>query len=207
MIERVWKIIEKLSPEFIVEKGTYVLIILVSSVLPTAILFFIWNENVYYDREFLRTVILILSVSLCTYAYDWFIAYIGEILIYGYNKDEKREMYRILSAAFLNAISILMSILILLVNPAIYSKILYFVIGFVISLIWFILSLKESKVDDKYLKEIKYKHMEDVISQNKDICNTYNEGLDEIVKSDKKIKNKQSALKILRIEDKDTENS
>lgn len=49
--------------------------------------------------------------------------------------------------------------------------------------------------------------MEDVISQNKDICNTYNEGLDEIVKSDKKIKNKQSALKILRIEDKDTENS
>lgn len=49
--------------------------------------------------------------------------------------------------------------------------------------------------------------MEDVISQNKDICNTYNEKIDEIVKLDQKIKNKQSALKILKIEDKDTENS
>ena len=49
--------------------------------------------------------------------------------------------------------------------------------------------------------------MEDVISQNKDICNTYNERLGEIIKLDEKIKDKQSALKILRIEDKDTENS
>ena len=74
-------------------------------------------------------------------------------------------------------------------------------------MIWLILSYKESKVDDKYLKQIKYKYMEDFISQNKDICNTYNKEIDKIVKLDQKIKNTQSALKILKIEDKDTENS
>ena len=88
--------------------------------------------------------------------------------------------------------------------PTIYSKIFYLEIVLGISFIWVILSYKESKADDKYLKQIKYKYMEDVISQNKDICNTYNERLGEIIKLDEKIKDKQSALKILRIEDKDT---
>ena len=128
-------------------------------------------------------------------------------MIYGYNKDEKSEIYRILSTSFMNAISVSISILILLSMPTIYSKIFYLGIVLGISLIWLILSYKESKVDDKYLKQIKYKHMEDVISQNKDICNTYNKEIDKIVKLDQKIKNKQSALKILKIEDKDTENS
>ena len=201
------KFIEKLSADFVIKKGGQALSIVVSSILPTVILFYLWDEHIYYDKELIRTIILILAVSLCTYAYDWVIVYISEILIYGYNKDEKSEMYRILSTAFLNVISVLISILILLTIPTIYSKIFYLGIVLGISLIWLILSYKESKVDDKYLKQIKYKHMEDVISQNKDICNTYNEKIDEIVKLDQKIKNKQSALKILKIEDKDTENS
>ena len=148
-----------------------------------------------------------MAVSLCTYAYDWVIVYIGEISIYGYNKDEKSEIYRILSTSFMNAISVSISILILLTIPTIYSKISYLGIVLGISLIWLILSYKESKVDDKYLKQIKYKYMEDFISQNKDICNTYNKEIDKIVKLDQKIKNTQSALKILKIEDKDIENS
>ena len=207
IVDDIWEIIKKLPASFVKKKGEQVLSILVSSVLPTIILFYLWDEHIYYDKELIRTIILILAVSLCTYAYDWFIAYISEILIYGYNKDEKSEIYRILSTSFMNAISVSISILILLSMPTIYSKIFYLGIVLGISLIWLILSYKESKVDDKYLKQIKYKHMEDVISQNKDICNTYNEKIDEIVKLDQKIKNKQSALKILKIEDKDTENS
>ena len=192
------KFIEKLSADFVIKKGGQALSIVVSSILPTVILFYLWDEHIYYDKELIRTIILILAVSLCTYAYDWVIVYIGEILIYGYNKDEKSEMYRIISTAFLNVISVSISILILVSIPTIYSKILYLEIVLGISLIWLILSYKESKVDDKY--------MEDVISQNKDICNTYNKEIDKIVKLDQKIKNKQSALKILKIEDKDTEN-
>ena len=192
------KFIEKLSADFVIKKGGQALSIVVSSILPTVILFYLWDEHIYYDKELIRTIILILAVSLCTYAYDWVIVYIGEILIYGYNKDEKSEMYRIISTAFLNVISVSISILILVSIPTIYSKILYLEIVLGISLIWLILSYKESKVDDKYLK--------DVISQNKDICNTYNKEIDKIVKLDQKIKNKQSALKILKIEDKDTEN-
>jgi hypothetical protein len=201
------KFIEKLPADFVIKKGGQALSIVVSSILPTVILFYLWDEHIYYDKELIRTIILILAVSLCTYAYDWVIVYTGEILIYGYNKDEKSEMYRILSTAFLNVISVSISILILLSMPTIYSKIFYLEIVLGISFIWVILSYKESKADDKYLKQIKYKYMEDVISQNKDICNTYNERLGEIIKLDEKIKDKQSALKILRIEDKDTENS
>lgn len=206
-MEFVWNIIQKLPPEFIIKKGKNVLIVLVSSVLPTAMLFYLWNDKAYYDRELVRTIILILAVSLCTYVYYWLIAYIGDTLVYRSGNVDESGIYKIISAAFMNAFGILISILILLFKSEIYSKKFYVGIVLFISVFWLFLSWKESKVDDKYLKEIKYKHMEDVISQNKDICNTYNEGLDEIVKSDKKIKNKQSALKILRIEDKDTENS
>lgn len=201
------KFIEKLPADFVIKKGGQALSIVVSSILPTVILFYLWDEHIYYDKELIRTIILILAVSLCTYAYDWVIVYIGEISIYGYNKDEKSEIYRILSTSFMNAISVSISILILLTIPTIYSKISYLGIVLGISLIWLILSYKESKVDDKYLKQIKYKYMEDFISQNKDICNTYNKEIDKIVKLDQKIKNTQSALKILKIEDKDTENS
>ncbi len=193
--------------DFVIKKGGQALSIVVSSILPTVILFYLWDEHIYYDKELIRTIILILAVSLCTYAYDWVIVYIGEISIYGYNKDEKSEIYRILSTSFMNAISVSISILILLTIPTIYSKISYLGIVLGISLIWLILSYKESKVDDKYLKQIKYKYMEDFISQNKDICNTYNKEIDKIVKLDQKIKNTQSALKILKIEDKDIENS
>lgn len=151
------KFIEKLSADFVIKKGGQALSIVVSSILPTVILFYLWDEHIYYDKELIRTIILILAVSLCTYAYDWVIVYIGEILIYGYNKDEKSEMYRIISTAFLNVISVSISILILVSIPTIYSKILYLEIVLGISLIWLILSYKESKVDDKYLKQIKYK--------------------------------------------------
>lgn len=119
------KFIEKLSADFVIKKGGQALSIVVSSILPTVILFYLWDEHIYYDKELIRTIILILAVSLCTYAYDWVIVYIGEILIYGYNKDEKSEMYRIISTAFLNVISVSISILILVSIPAIYSKILY----------------------------------------------------------------------------------
>lgn len=107
------KFIEKLSADFVIKKGGQALSIVVSSILPTVILFYLWDEHIYYDKELIRTIILILAVSLCTYAYDWVIVYIGEILIYGYNKDEKSEMYRIISTAFLNVISVSISILIL----------------------------------------------------------------------------------------------
>ena len=140
------KFIEKLSADFVIKKGGQALSIVVSSILPTVILFYLWDEHIYYDKELIRTIILILAVSLCTYAYDWVIVYIGEILIYGYNKDEKSEMYRIISTAFLNVISVSISILILVSIPAIYSKILYLEIVLGISLIWLILSYKESKV-------------------------------------------------------------
>lgn len=139
------KFIEKLSADFVIKKGGQALSIVVSSILPTVILFYLWDEHIYYDKELIRTIILILAVSLCTYAYDWVIVYISEILIYGYNKDEKSEMYRILSTAFLNVISVLISILILLTIPTIYSKIFYLGIVLGISLIWLILSYKESR--------------------------------------------------------------
>lgn len=148
------KFIEKLSADFVIKKGGQALSIVVSSILPTVILFYLWDEHIYYDKELIRTIILILAVSLCTYAYDWVIVYIGEILIYGYNKDEKSEMYRIISTAFLNVISVSISILILVSIPTIYSKILYLEIVLGISLIWLILSYKESKVDDKYFTKI-----------------------------------------------------
>ena len=79
------KFIEKLSADFVIKKGGQALSIVVSSILPTVILFYLWDEHIYYDKELIRTIILILAVSLCTYAYDWVIVYIGEILIYGYN--------------------------------------------------------------------------------------------------------------------------
>nr|DAR24584.1 MAG TPA: hypothetical protein [Caudoviricetes sp.] len=201
------KIIEKLPADFVIKKGEQALIIVVSSILPTVILFYLWDEHMYYDKDLIRTIILILAVSLCTYFYYWLIACMGDTLVYGFNKDDKSEIYIIISAAFMNSITVSLSILILLTIPTIYSKISYLGIVLGISLIWLILSYKESKVDDKYLKQIKYKYMEDFISQNKDICNTYNKEIDKIVKLDQKIKNTQSALKILKIEDKDTENS
>lgn len=201
------KIIEKLPADFVIKKGEQALIIVVSSILPTVILFYLWDEHMYYDKDLIRTIILILAVSLCTYFYYWLIACMGDTLVYGFNKDDKSKIYISISAAFMNSITVSLSILILLTIPTIYSKISYLGIVLVISLIWLILSYKESKVDDKYLKQIKYKYMEDFISQNKDICNTYNKEIDKIVKLDQKIKNTQSALKILKIEDKDTENS
>ena len=207
MVEIIEKIIEKLPADFVIKKGEQALIIVVSSILPTVILFYLWDEHMYYDKDLIRTIILILAVSLCTYFYYWLIACMGDTLVYGFNKDDKSEIYIIISAAFMNSITVSLSILILLTIPTIYSKISYLGIVLGISLIWLILSYKESKVDDKYLKQIKYKYMEDFISQNKDICNTYNKEIDKIVKLDQKIKNTQSALKILKIEDKDTENS
>lgn len=204
-MEFVWNIIQKLPPEFIIKKGKNVLIVLVSSVLPTAMLFYIWNDKAYYDRELVRTIILILAVSLCTYVYYWLIAYIGDTLVYRSDNDDESGIYKIISAAFMNAFGILISILILLFKSEIYSKKFYVGIVLFISVFWLFLSWKESKIHDKYLKQIKYRYMEEVVSQNKDICNTYNKGIDEIVKLDKKIENKQSALKILQIEHKNIE--
>lgn len=65
------KIIGKLPADFVIKKGEQALIIVVSSILPTVILFYLWDEHMYYDKDLIRTIILILAVSLCTYFYEF----------------------------------------------------------------------------------------------------------------------------------------
>lgn len=199
------KIIEKLPADFVIKKGVQALIIVVSSILPTVILFYLWDEHMYYDKDLIRTIILILAVSLCTYFYYWLIAYMGDTLVYGFNKDDKGEIYIIISAAFMNSFTVSLSILMLLFEREKYSKKIYLAIVLALSALWIILSLKESKKDDKYLKKIKYNHMENTISENEETRNTYNENIKEIINADKKIKDKQSAIKTLQIENANTE--
>nr|DAE81524.1 MAG TPA: hypothetical protein [Caudoviricetes sp.] len=199
------KISEKLPADFVIKKGEQALIIVVSSILPTVILFYLWDEHMYYDKDLIRTIILILAVSLCTYFYYWLIACMGDTLVYGFNKDDKSEIYIIISAAFMNSITVLLSILMLLLEHEKYSKKFYLAIVLALSALWIILSLKESKKEDKYLKKIKYNHMKNTISENEEACNTYNENIKEIINVDKKIKDKQSAIKTLQIENANTE--
>ena len=52
------KFIEKLSADFVIKKGGQALSIVVSSILPTVILFYLWDEHIYYDKELIRTIIL-----------------------------------------------------------------------------------------------------------------------------------------------------
>ena len=47
------KFIEKLSADFVIKKGGQALSIVVSSILPTVILFYLWDEHIYYDKEFI----------------------------------------------------------------------------------------------------------------------------------------------------------
>lgn len=47
--------------------------------------------------------------------------------------------------------------------------------------------------------------MKNTISENEEACNTYNENIKEIINVDKKIKDKQSAIKTLQIENANTE--
>ena len=110
----------------------------------------------------------------------------GDTLVYGFNKDDKSEIYIIISAAFMNSITVSLNILMLLFEYEKYSKKFYLVIVLALSALWIILSLKERKKDDKYLKKIKYNHMKNTISENEEACNTYNENIKEIINVDKK---------------------
>lgn len=49
IVDDIWEIIKKLPASFVKKKGEQVLSILVSSVLPTIILFYLWDEHIYYD--------------------------------------------------------------------------------------------------------------------------------------------------------------
>lgn len=117
---------------------------LIFNFLLTTLLFYVKNKTIFYDN-FIISLFIILVVSICTYFSCNIICFMCTLFIKKKEKKRKQIKAIIKLSVSMNFIIIITNIIMLILLPQIYSKLMYLITFIFISLLILFLFYKENR--------------------------------------------------------------
>lgn len=140
-ITQLWSSLKKIIKIYILS--------FIFSYLSTALLFYVKDKTIFYDN-FIISLFIILVVSICTYFSYNIICFMCTLFIKKKKKKRKQIKAIIKLSVSMNFIIIITNILMLILLPQIYSKLMYLIISIFISLLILFLFYKENRWNHKW---------------------------------------------------------